>query len=175
MRKVSSYRELEVGKIYNRVYVGPNKAYAKINGRQTFEVTATEPVFQYQILRDKFGDCASEEIRSGVITSSRPDLLFKEVELFEVDDKSEWFIKSEITTLKAALDEGLITIEDIKGKSSSKEHTSRAGCKSGPAFYTQFGVEGKSSDNPLLQTIYICWMSYEELEEGFAEFGVHIC
>jgi hypothetical protein len=50
MKKIKSWKELKKGGIYNRVYVGKNKIYAKINGKETFEVLEKEPILRIQIL-----------------------------------------------------------------------------------------------------------------------------
>ena len=168
MKKINGCTQFVVGRIYNSIYIGSNDAYAKINGRQTIIiVTAMSSKLQYQVLFDQFGSVFSDELRSGVITSSAPERAFAECELYEIDNKSEWFVKSQFMTLQEALNENLITLDEIKKSPKS----GRVVSISPDGFYTSYSVEGKSEKNPYLQRLYVKWSSYKEMEDDFVKYG----
>ena len=166
MKKINGHKQFMVGKVYNIIYIGNNKAYAKINGKRTIIIMATSPILQYQVLFDQFGSVFSDELRSGTITSRAPERAFAECELYEVDDKNEWFIKSQLMTTQEALDENLITLDDIKKGPKSRSVVSIPG-----GFYITYSVEGRSAKNPYLQCVFVKWGSYEEMETDFIKHG----
>lgn len=150
MKKLKSYKEFEVGKIYNRIYIrGEYKEYSKINGKETFVVVAISPMLKTQTLFDQFGSMFSDELKGTLSTFSNPEKTFAKYDLFKVDNKSEWFIKSLWTTLQEALYKKLITLNDIKQSVGSWI------CLSGKDWCCRYAVEGKSKENPYLQRIFV--------------------
>ncbi len=177
MKKLQSWKDLKKGGVYNQVYVGDNEAYAKVNGKQTFIVIETTPALKTETLFDEFGSVYSDELRSPTATYPKdPELAFKDVELFEPKDKSEWFIKSvKITSLAAALKANLIKMEDIK---DSRMRSSWFTPFFGPkrellGVYHSFSIEG-TLENPLLQSVFVIWKTWDALYADFAQYGVDV-
>jgi len=165
LKKLSSHKQFAVGKVYNRVYVGDNDAYAKINGKETFIVIATSPELQTQTLFDQFGSAFSDELRGGVVTFGSPEVAFADFEIYEVEDKSEWFIKSRYMTCKEALESGLLFPSEIRSKPSSHWSGSKT------FQVCTYNVEDRCSDNPFLQCIVVKWESYAAMKSDFELYG----
>lgn len=175
MKKLINYTWLDKGKIYNRVYVGSNDAYARINGKETFLVLKTEPVLAVQVLYDQFGSPYSEDLRGGVVTFTSPKIAFKEFELFEPENESEWFKKStRVNCLQEAIDRKLIPESLVAHKRINSNGfvptTSGAGMI---GVHWHISVEDKT-DQPLLQTVYVVWKNWEELRADFQKFGTKV-
>lgn len=175
MKKVDSWKDIVVGRVYNRVYVGPNEAYAKINGKETFRVVATSPQLEVQVLFSQFGSLFSEEFESNMITFGYPDIAFKEFELYEPADESEWFKKSvRCSSIGEALERGLLTAEDVSNKCFD---TGRfIPCHSGVEFlgvYGRFSVEGKTKF-PVLQAVFVHWKDWKELRAELGKYGTTV-
>jgi hypothetical protein len=178
MKKITNYTKLKKGRVYNRVYVGDNKAYAKINGKETFLVLRTEPHLEVVVLFDQFGSPLADDLRGGVITFGAPEIAFKNFELFEPSNKSEWFKKStKVKSLGAALKRKLITLKAIKVTADW-----RGQCPFMPTFgrdnklkgvQCSFRVEGKMKD-PFLQTVFIVWKNWERLIADFKKYGIKV-
>ncbi|MFZ4648383.1 MAG: hypothetical protein ACOYMB_01965 [Patescibacteria group bacterium] len=174
MKKIQSWRDLKIGIIYNRVYNGNNAAYAKVNGKETFIVTETDSVLKVQELFARFGSPFSDELRREISTFTHPEIAFKEFDLYEPESKNEWFIKSvKLNSLAEALDAKLINLDSIKGFGKNRknfiahfgENMKMLGVE------CSFSVEG-APDNPLLQTVYIVWKTWEEQRNDFAKYNV---
>jgi len=170
LKKIASYQELESGKIYNRIYVGDNEAYAKINGKETFVVIATSPELVTRVLFDQFGSPFSEELTSNETIFGNPGRAFADFELYEAENRSDWFIKSQYMKLDQAIKENLVTIDEVRQGivSSPPQSLERK------SFYCRYPVEGRSKNNPYLQAVLIKWDSREEMKKDFAEFGIEI-
>lgn len=167
MRKLASYKEFEKGKIYNRVYVGENKAYANINGKQTFIVVDLEPELVVQTLFAQFGSVQSDRLTSNEITFGSPEITFNGYELYEVENEKEWFKKSQIMTLDEAVSAGFITPDDIRRRA---KHFIAIWLDPGNGYYNSYPVGGKSKTNPYLQMVYFKWNSIEEMESDLAKY-----
>jgi len=168
LKKLKSYKDLQVGKIYNRVYTGDNEAYARINGKKTFAVISISPEFKIQTLFDQFGSIFSNELRSKEITISDLEKAFAEYEFYEVENSNEYFVKSQFMTLQEALEQDLITFTEIKEKTDSRNITS---INFGKGWYIKFHVEGRSKTNIYLQTVFVKWTSREKMESDFSQIG----
>lgn len=176
MKKIKNWRELRKGGIYNRVYTGNNKVYGRVDGKQTFIVLKTEPSLKVQTLFDQFGDVYSAELRSATITFTYPDLAFREFNLYEPENKSEWFIKSlKLTSLAEALDAKFIGVDAIKrvGKNSKIFAESFGERREMLSVHCNFRIEG-TLENPLLQNVLVIWKNWEELRADFAKYEVEV-
>ena len=173
MKKLDSYKDLRKGRVYNRVYVGDNKAYARINGKETFRVLETSPMLHVSILFDQFGDPLQQDLggRNGP-TFTDPVAAFRDFEIFEPKDESEWFKKSvRVASLAEAIALGLDPAE-IRGKRLKTDgFTPRwsADSKTLAAVYGRFSVEDKTPQ-PYLQTIFVVWESWEQLKADYAAY-----
>lgn len=168
MKKVNSYKDFRKGKIYNRVYVGENQAYAKINGKETFIVLKIRPSLQVQILFDRFGSVNTDDLRSGIVTFDCPEKAFAEFEFFEPENRDEWFIKSaKLGSLAEAIKAGFIKREQIENlKMNAKELVFFHNI----GVYRQFSVNGVP-ENPYLQNVYVLWKTFEAARKDFADYG----
>ncbi len=165
MQKLT-YRHLQVGKVYNRVYTGPNEAYAAINGKETFRVISVEPNLVCQILFDQFGSPMEKEITGGHITFPVPEKAFEEFDIFTAPDRNDWFIKSAIMTVADALEQGFITMD------MAKQSALHVTCYNwGDAFYMSCQVDEsrRPKQNPYLQTVFFVWKSHKEMEDDLLE------
>ncbi|TSC52333.1 MAG: hypothetical protein LiPW41_544 [Parcubacteria group bacterium LiPW_41] len=173
-----SLSDLKVGGIYNRVYNGPNEAYAKINGKETFLVLHKKPELKACILFDQFGNVLAEDLRSNEITFPCPELAFEEFDIFRPEGEAEWFKKSiKFSSIKEAVEIGFINggdVEQLAKVSLShqvfipillRNNTTKV--------YCGFSVEGKTSSQ-FLQRIYILWDSWEDLKKEFKEMNLKI-
>ena len=175
MRRISSYMEFEVGKVYNRVYVGENEAYAKVNGKITFIVTEVDPILTVDELFGQFGNPLTDDIRRSGIFFKCPKIALADFELSEPTNKSEWFIKSE---KKGSVDE-------IIRAGIPRDLLCNTRIASGrfvPCFgrgsemrgvYRHFSLEGRV-DNPYLQSVFGVWRNWEELHRDFRNHGTKI-
>ncbi len=175
MKQLGSAKEMQQGKVYNLVYTGSNEAYGKVNGKRTIRVTQTEPTFQYIQLYDQFGHACFDDLHSGEVTVSDLSLTFNEDEIFEPEGEEEWFKHSaKFTSLGAAVQQGLLTIEQIEqfpvklNRNSFVAHMNQQSKLQG--VFTSFNA--KSATNPMLQRIYIWWSSWEEVYADFRQYGV---
>lgn len=171
MKKIDSYKDLEVGKVYNKVYKGSNKAHAKISGKQTIRIIQTTPNLLVEILFDELGSIFSDELANGPVTHLCPEVSFKEYDLFEIEDESEYFIKAQRMTLQEAFDANLITLDEIR-KSNHKVIAVWHEAPKENSFYYKFDVEGRLKENPYLQSVFVEWDSYKERDAAFEEFGI---
>ena len=177
MKKLNSYTEFQSGRVYNRVYTGPNMAYAHINGKETFLVLETTPLQTVELF-GQFGDPHTDDIRGETVTYDVPEIAFKEFELFQPADASEWLKKSvKVTSLGAAVEQELITREDI---TQMGEHGSTSPFM--PTFgrdmklkgiQCHFQVEDRTK-HPLLQAVFVVWQDWETLKADFKKFGVTV-
>lgn len=177
MKTLIRPEEMQLNKVYNLVYVGDNEAYAKINGKRTIRVTATEPNLQYVELYDNFGSPTFDDLPGSTTYVGNPSEAFKEDEITEPADETEWFKKSvKFSSLVEAVEAGVLTPDDIKSlrvRSSSSPFVSvsnRAGKFIG--LYTGFNVEGKTTQ-PYLQQVYIWWNTWEDMYADFEAYGVN--
>lgn len=174
MIKLKNWKDLKREGIYNRIYIGPNEDYSRINGKETFMIVETEPKLQVAVLFDQFGDPHTENIESNVITFHSPEIAFREFELFEPANEGEWFKKSvKVTSLRDTLQFN-VTMADI-------ERVAKWQCRSPfmPTFDVEwkmkgvqcsFRVEDKTT-NPFLQTVFIVWPSWKAMAADFEGFG----
>lgn len=173
-----SLSDLKVGGIYNRVYTGPNEAYAKINGKETFLVLKKNPELKACILFDQFGNVLTDDLRSNEITFPCPERAFKEFDIFRPEGEAEWFKKSiKFSSIKEAVEIGFITNDDVKELAKSslsfqvfipillRNNTTKV--------YCSFSVEGKTGSQ-FLQRVYILWNSWEDLKKEFKEMNLKI-
>lgn len=165
--QIMNIKDLKPGKIYNKVYTGDNKAYGRINGKSTIEIVYNQDgIVKYQELYSTTGSAFKKDLRSGVITCSSPDIAFKNYEIKEVSDESEYFIHNQLFSLDEAISQGLIELSALEYlfRDQSKNFV-RVGSVTGldgkPMI--QVGCEGKSKDNPFLQTVTIVWGSWGEM------------
>ena len=168
------YSQMQKGKVYNLVYVGENEAYAKINGKRTIRVVNVSPI-QYVELFDQFGDPLRDNIPSAVTTIRAPDHVFKNDQISEPADESEWFKHSmKVLSLDEAMENG-VSLAQIRACGSGS-------LRDVPVFdrdmvllgrYVQFNVEGQTN-RPMLQTIFVCWSNYEIMRADFQRHGVTI-
>jgi hypothetical protein len=174
VQKLSSFKEFQAGRIYNRVYTGSNDAYGRVNGKETFIVIQTEPILQTQTLFDQYGSVTTDDLRqNGPTTFQRPDIAFTEYDLFEPSDKSEWFIKSvRVGSLREALDANLLDRSAFENKQfRGDRYVSHSGRNfEHLGFSMHFSVEG-GPNNPYLQTVYVLWKTYNLMKEDLARFG----
>jgi len=122
------------------------------------------------------GNPFSDQFKYGPIIFSRPDYAFQEFEIFEPDDKSEWFIKStKVTSLAQALEANLILLDEIKNQemNSSRFVPCFGADMKMKGVYLHFSVEG-TQQNPLLQSVFVVWGNWQEAEVDFAQYGSKI-
>jgi hypothetical protein len=176
----SLWKNLKVGDVFNRIYVGDNKAYAKINGKGTLRVIETRPEFQAVELFAQFGSPTTEELQSRTITFSNPDLAFKDSELFVPSNESEWFKKSvKVHSLKKALRLG-VTLSDIRKYASWSGYCPFVAHMNGAPDYglrcvsCQFDVEGRDKTQPLLQTVFVVWRTWNSLIADFKRLKIKV-
>ncbi|MES2985873.1 MAG: hypothetical protein V4686_01965 [Patescibacteria group bacterium] len=157
MKKIENYTQFKVGGIYNRVYIGPNEAYAKINGKETFIVTSLTPL-EAQVLYAQNGSLHTSEIRGGKTTFTDPDYAFKNFDLFEPEGEDEWFKKSaRCTSISEAIKKNLLTPEQVKQTSIREGNIVSHWGHQGFEFHSYgFNVE-PTTEFPYLQRVYICW------------------
>jgi hypothetical protein len=177
MKTLIPPNQMEVGKVYNLVYVGDNEAYAKINGKRTILVTATTPELRYVQLYDQFGFPRFDDVRGNPTHVSNLELAFKEDEISEPADESEWFKHSiKVSSLGEALEQELITLDDIKNLPVRSNRNPFVGCAGEKGAYigtyTSFHVEGRTK-HPYLQNVYVWWNSWDEMVEDFEKYGVN--
>lgn len=171
-RKVRSWKQLRVGGVYSRVYVGPNEAYARVNGKETFRVLKTKPSLEVQILFEQFGSLFSNEITSDIVTFSSPEKAFEEFEIFEPYTESQWFVKSTmVTTIEEGINRGLLLIDEVRDRTfTSREFTVYWwGEKLSSRPSLSFSREGISG-NQYFQRTFVLWDSWEAAR---AELGCH--
>lgn len=157
-----THKDFKVGRVYNRVYTGPNLAYAAINGKETFRVISLKPQLVCQILFDQFGNPMDKEIKGNHITFPSPEKAFKKFDIFESPDQKDWFIKSTIMKVFDALDQDLISMK--MAKQAALHVTSY---NFGEAFYMSCGIDDdrRPKGNPYLQTVFFVWNSYKKMED----------
>lgn len=173
MKKLNSYTELQVGGIYNRVYIGPKEAFKPINGKETFLVMQTTPVLKLVTLFDPHGRIFTDDLSGNPWTMTHPELGFGDYEIYEPKDESEWFKKSvRVNSLSEGLQQNLLTLAGIKERSRGYFNTMFGlkvlGYENG--YYCSFSVEGKT-EHPLLQYVYVTWKTREDLRADFAKHG----
>lgn len=174
MQKLSGFGEMRLGGIYNLVYVGPNAAYARINGKRTILVTALEPELQYVELFDQFGNPLKEDIRSETTTVGSPELGFAETEISEPADQSEWFKHAlKVSSLEEALAHG-VTREDIAWYQGRNGRIVPTIGERLLGVQVNFGVEDRLPNRPLLQSVYVVWKDWEAVYADFARYGVDV-
>jgi hypothetical protein len=175
MKKLTSYLDLQVGNIYNSVYTGPNNEYAAVNGKQTFKVIELEPYLKMRVLFDKQGSVYRNDL-SVKVTTTRPDITFAECDLFETEDKSQWFKKSaKVTSIAKALEANLITLNHIHGRMIPEREISQIinGNNRFKGFYFCIEVQG-TKDNPYLQRVILVWKKREEMSAELATYNASI-
>ena len=176
MKKLTGPAQLRKGRIYNRVYVGNNQAYAKINGKETFLVLQTKPNLQVVELFDQFGSPYEKNIPSSVITYEMPEVAFKDFEIFEPTKESEWFKKSVVVkSLVTALKRKYVTLGGLKKLAdwhgmcpfvaSMGRNMKLVGV------HCHFCVEGKTKDL-LLQTVFVVWKDWSRMQADFKKVGI---
>jgi hypothetical protein len=178
MKTLVKPAELQSGKIYNLTYVGDNQDFAAINGKRTILVMATRPKLEYVQLHDQFASPMLDDVRGNTVTVSNPTLTFKDYEITEPADESEWFKHSvKVLSLDAALEQKLIAPDDIKSHLVQNGRSAFVGCaEQGGKFlglYTAFNVEGRA-EHPLLQKVCVWWNSWDEMEKDFEKHDVNI-
>lgn len=175
MKKLDSWREMVVGAIYNSVYVGDNKAYAKVNGKQTIVILGKDPL-RFQELFDQHGDPFTIDMRDSVITSELPDKLFEHCEIYEPANETEWFKKAvRFDSITTAVQLGLVTMEWLKHLQLRSNY-----------FVPHFGAQGKmqgvvgefcvedKTQVPFLQTVVIVWKNWSDLFADFERIGIDV-
>jgi hypothetical protein len=177
VKKLSSPAEMQAGKVYNLIDIGPNKAYARINGKRTILILETTPKLKYVQLYDAHCIVASDHLRGHPCTIDDLARAFEEDEIFEPASQDEWFKHSaKVRTLADGIAQGLLTREQIQKEPVRSRLTlidaSGAGGKR-LGIYTFFSVEDQTNQ-PLLQYVYVWWDSEEEMRKDFEEYGVTI-
>ena len=176
MKRIESPAQFRVGGIYNVVYVGPNAAYARINGMETVRITAIEPQLKSVTLFHRFGNPLNQHIEALECTHGTQS--FTEHEIFEPSVESEWLKKSvAFATLQEPLEQGLVTMDDIRriadwhGTSPFTAHMT--GPRHGLAGVTcLFNKEDTIPDHPLLQSVFIVWKNWEDLRRDFVRLEI---
>ena len=161
-----THNDLQVGRVYNRVYKGSIKEYAAINDKETFRVIRLKPQLVCQILFDQFGSPMDKEITGGHITFPSPEKAFEKFDIFETPDQKDWFIKSAIMKVSDALKNRLISMSMAK---QAALHV--ISYNFGDAFYMSCQVDEarRPKENPYLQTVFFVWKSYKEMEDDLLE------
>lgn len=177
MKKLASWRDMRVGIVYNRVYIGENTAYGRINGKETFLVLETAPLQTVELF-SQFANAHTDDLRSSTTTFDNPDIAFKEFDVFEPENEGEWFKKSiKFSSLADPLNQGLITranielVADWRGRCPFTvtwgDAQKMLGVECG------FGVEDQTM-HPLLQTVFIVWPNWVELRADFKKLGIEV-
>lgn len=165
---------MKVGVVYNMVYVGPNKAYAKVNGKQTIRVLEITPdEIKVMELFGQFGNPLSKEITSGETIYPISGTGFDKVELYECSNESEWFIKSvKLTSLAKAIEAKLIHPKTLRNQAfRSNRFTASFNRQHQLAgVYASFFVR-PTKKYPLLQNLYIVWKNWEVCERDLRKHG----
>ena len=177
MRQLSSAAEMKVDGIYNLVYAGDNKAYAKINGKRTIRVMSRgRSRLEYVQVFDQFGDPAQDDIPATPTAVKDTSTAFKDYKIFEPENEGEWFKHSlKFSSLGEAIEQGVLTIRDIKEYPVHSSHcpfVADIGKRGLRGVSADFEVEDKTSQ-PLLQRVYIRWGTWEDLFRDFDRYGVN--
>lgn len=162
---------MERGGIYNLVYVGENHAYGRINGKRTIRVLEITPKLQYVNLFDQFGKALSDDLAYGPITVENQDIAFKDDEIYEPADESEWLKHAlKVGSLTEALKHGVTEadIAEYRGLVPIIGRTDVLGVRA------SFQVEDRLADRPLLQCVFIVWKNWEATYADFDAHGVNI-
>lgn len=173
-----NHGDFKLGRVYNRRYVGDNKAYAKINGNETFRVVNLEPL-QTEQLFDAFGSTFTPELLGGTVTYHNPVAAFNDFELSEPASVDDWYIHAQIFWgLDAALDAGQLTLAHL----AERKHVKSVSCwdnRTEPStthfyvcFYFGDGIPGCA--NPYLQSIFVAWDNHTVMQQDLARFGVEV-
>jgi hypothetical protein len=176
MKRIESPAQFRVGGIYNVVYVGPNTAYARINGKETVRITAIEPQLKSVTLFHRFGNPLNQHIEACECTYGTQS--FTECEIFEPSDESEWLKKSvAFATLQEPLEQGLVTMDDIKRIADRHDKSRFIPYMTGPGHGLAgvtclFNTEDTVPDQPLLQSVFIVWKNWEDLRKDFARLEI---
>ncbi len=171
MRKLTGWRDLVAGGVYNMVYVGP-AGKRGIDEKQTFVVIKNDPKLVVQFVFDQFGSIYSDQLRSDERTLGLPDKVFEHFDLFEPTDESEWFRSAiKVTSLAEALEAGLVTTEYISNQEISS-HCFQFAKDLG--VYWLISLDETFSGNPLLRRVFILWKSWDALDADFAQYKTTI-
>lgn len=166
------YRDMQAGRVYNIIYVGPNTAYARNNGKQTLLCLNLGPLQTIQ-LYDPFGSPWAPQLPGCTVTYARPDLAFAEYTIEAEPDERRWFKHSKaVYSLGEALENGLTRAKMARYTRADRHVISHWGnggvCR---GLVISFEVEGNTPD-PHLQWLHCCWKSWEEFNLDFARHGV---
>lgn len=176
MKKITP-GELKAGCVYNKIYRGDNPYYTKHYGVETFRVLEDTPQLKTVTIFSSLNPWPlSEELCGNDTRFINPDFAFKEYDLYEPKDETEWFKRSiKVSSLSEAVERGLIASGNITGRhwyrssltSMSDQDSRHAG------YYTTMSVEG-SAENPHLKTVVIHWTRFADLLADFKKFGITI-
>lgn len=176
-----SHKDLQVGKIYSKVYTGGNEAYARINGKQTFRVIEVSPNLKTVTLHDQFGSGFSKQLTSNEGTYTHPEIAFADYLVYETPDPDDWFIKAVWSTPEEAIKKGLLTSQDFshrvkisrdpwrRGNYGQTSHSPGPGLSS--FFVVRFDVEGRSAAHPYLQSLVMRWDSMAEMRAAMGKYS----
>jgi hypothetical protein len=165
-KQIINWQDLEIGKTYNRVYIGPNKAYAERNGKTTFRVVSkTTNELRTRDLFDPHPMVLDPELKHNEIRYSAPEnFIGTQYVVTECDDPTKWFIKSQVMTVQTALQSGAVKLDTLK-----KHFTACAGCQPimsynfGEHFY--FNLEAQPTEQfPYLETVYFIYEKMDALK-----------
>jgi hypothetical protein len=148
----------EVGKIYNIRKVGSSKAWEN----STHLVTGLVPIRTVELFSSSPN---SFTLRSGPLIF--PDQFSWEgYEVKEVFDESEYIKYSMHTTLREALDSGLIKMETLESKFHGEPGWAGSPLIGhGGRMSLQLNCEKGVSDNPFLCKLVFVWKSYYEAKD----------
>lgn len=167
-----SYSQLQPGKVYNRVYIGDNDAYARINGKITFRVIQTEPIMKAADLFCQFGHPLDAHLAGHEWTSRNLERAFQDYQIYEPQSEDEWFKKSaRLSSVQEAVRLGYVDVEALKGWADWRG-TCPFETYSGKTVSLSLSVQDKVPDQPLLQTVFIVWETWEKLRKDFQALGI---
>jgi len=161
--------DFKVGSTYNIVYSSNNYMSGK---KETILILQVFPEIKFVILYNQSANMYCGDLRSNIITAGFKS--FEQDQITEVFDEKDFIKKSEIVTIDDAINRGLITVSELESifDDQSKKCiiiSPVIGYDSGK-MYIKINVEGKDQINPYLQSIYIKWNSFKEMEASIKRF-----
>jgi hypothetical protein len=180
MRKIAHWKDLQVGKVYNMIYVGSHRelwAHRSI----TFRVTEVRRFsFYFDVLYARLGSCFTEEMLLQGDSVLLPDKSLKDFELYEVEDESEHFVRAlRFNSLGPLIQYGIIAMKALRGKVFTDDDYMRmASCDhSGIAKfvgYVRSFRAKQTSMHPQLKRVCVVWPTFEAMRDDHQAFGAKI-
>lgn len=164
---IRDVRELKLGKVYNREYVGPDEDYKKINGKTTFLVIFNGSHLVIRTFFSVGGDYDSPFLESHYSQFNVPHQILHEYRIYECANKTKWFIHCQVMTLEVAITKKFISVDTLSHifADRSQHFNSR-----NPVVFYASGscyiniAVSPTTKYPFLQGIALGFNNYEDLK-----------